>query len=320
MVHPFCSGTGGDVRITTRTDESDPFNCLYSAIHEIGHGLYAQAAPDPLLPAADYCSMGVHESQSRFWENQICRSRPFADWLLPAMTEAFGALDLDGPDQLHAAINRVHPGYIRTEADEVHYNLHILLRFELERELIGGTLQVEDLEQAWNDRFARDFGLAVSDPSQGVLQDVHWAAGLFGYFPTYSLGNIYAACLDEAMRTALPDRDELVRGGGNTAHPRLAACEYPCSRTGAAGTAADRTGDRQEAGHRAADRVPGNEIRSALPSLISRTDRDHAYARNHVPCGASIANFPRSLQEISSISSEIDQARNRRRAYRLTIE
>ena len=107
VVHPFCSGSGGDVRITTRTDEADPLNCLYSTVHEVGHALYAQGAPDPFLPAADYCSMGVHESQSRFWENQIGRSRPFADWLHPAMADAFGGLDLAGPEAL---LRRGQPG------------------------------------------------------------------------------------------------------------------------------------------------------------------------------------------------------------------
>jgi carboxypeptidase Taq len=211
VVHPFCSGTGDDVRITTRTDEADPFNCLFSTVHETGHALYNQGITDAFLPAADYCSMGVHESQSRFWENQIGRSRPFADWLYPAMEGAFGELSLPGPDALYAAVNRVHSGFIRTEADEVHYNLHILMRFELERDLIAGALEVEDLEAAWNARFERDFGMAVPDAGRGVLQDVHWSVGLFGYFPTYSLGNIYSACLDRAMRRDLPDRDAMVR-------------------------------------------------------------------------------------------------------------
>ena len=210
VTHPFCSGSAGDVRITTRVDEAEPLGCLYSTIHETGHALYAQGAPDAFLPAMDYCSMGVHESQSRFWENQIARSRPFMDWLHPAMTEAFGEV-ADGPDALYAAVNRVETGFIRTEADEVHYNLHILLRFELERELIAGALEVGDLEAAWNERFERDFGVAVPEARLGVLQDVHWSVGLFGYFPTYSLGNLYAACLDKAIRAALPDCDEMVR-------------------------------------------------------------------------------------------------------------
>lgn len=210
VAHPFCSGSGGDVRVTTRIDEADPLGCLYSTIHEVGHALYAQGAPDPFMPAADYCSMGVHESQSRFWENQIARARPFADWLLPAMTATLGTQPVADADALYRAVNRVERGFIRTEADEVHYNLHILMRFELERALIAGDLGVEDLEGAWNDRFTRDFGVTPPDARLGVLQDVHWAAGLFGYFPTYSLGNIYAACLDKAMRADMPDRDEMV--------------------------------------------------------------------------------------------------------------
>ena len=208
VTHPFCSGVAGDVRITTRTDEADPANCLYSTIHEVGHALYAQGAPDAFLPAADYCSMGVHESQSRFWENQIGRSRPFMDWLAPEMSAAFGR-PFDA-DALYAAVNRMETGFIRTEADEVHYNLHVLLRFELERDLISGALEVEDLEGEWNARFERDFGRTVDRVANGVLQDVHWSAGLFGYFPTYSLGNIYGACLDRAMRVHMPMRDAMV--------------------------------------------------------------------------------------------------------------
>lgn len=210
VTHPFCSGVGGDVRITTRTDEADPLNCLYSTIHEVGHALYAQGTPDPFAPAAQYASMGAHESQSRFWENQVARSRPFMAWLRPAMAAAFGDDLIPDPDALYAAVNRVQPGFIRTEADEVHYNLHILLRFELERELIAGTLGVEDLEAEWNRRFARDFGETPPGAALGVLQDVHWSAGLFGYFPTYSVGNIYAACLTRALRRDLPDFDAMV--------------------------------------------------------------------------------------------------------------
>jgi carboxypeptidase Taq len=209
--HPFSSGVGGDARITTRVDPDNPLDCLYATIHETGHALYAQGAPDPFLPSAQYASMGVHESQSRFWENQIGRSRPFADWLAPRLGAAFeNTVD---PETLYAATNRVESGFIRTEADEVHYNLHILMRFDLERALIAGDLSANDLEAAWNDRFAADFSHAPPDAARGALQDVHWAVGLFGYFPTYSLGNIYAACLDAAMRRALPERDALVAAG-----------------------------------------------------------------------------------------------------------
>jgi len=215
--HPFSSGTVHDARITTRVDAADFQYCLFSTIHEAGHAMYTQGQPDAFLPAGEYCSMGVHESQSRFWENQIGRSRPFCEWLFPHLKKAFPQIDIKGADALYAIVNRVENGYIRTEADEVHYNLHILLRYELERELILGNLEVDQIEEAWNSLFLRDFGREVPDPGMGVLQDVHWSAGLFGYFPTYSIGNIYAACIDQAMRRDLPDRDDLVRSGTNAA-------------------------------------------------------------------------------------------------------
>lgn len=211
--HPFSSGGGGDSRITTRIDEQDPLNCLYSTAHEVGHALYAQGAPEPFLPAYQYCSMGVHESQSRFWENQIARSRPFAQWLYPEMKSHFPDMNIQNAEAFYKSVNRVETGFIRTEADEVHYNLHVLLRFELERELISGNLQIKDLEAEWNKRFKQYFGLQVKDVKLGVLQDVHWSVGLFGYFPTYSLGNIYSACLDKAMRKDMPTRDANIAKG-----------------------------------------------------------------------------------------------------------
>lgn len=211
--HPFSSGGSGDSRITTRVDENDPLNCLYSTAHEVGHALYAQGAPEPFLPAAQYCSMGVHESQSRFWENQIARSRPFAQWLYPEMKSHFPEMNIQSAEEFYQGVNRVETGFIRTEADEVHYNLHVLLRFELERELVSGALEVSELASEWNKRFKQYFGLEVKDVKLGVLQDVHWSVGLFGYFPTYSLGNIYSACLDKAMRKDMPDRDEKITKG-----------------------------------------------------------------------------------------------------------
>ncbi|MEL6617524.1 MAG: carboxypeptidase M32 [Pseudomonadota bacterium] len=214
-VHPFSSGSGLDVRITTRTNPADPFNCFYSTIHEVGHACYEQNIDRSYLltPLGRGVSMGVHESQSRIYENQLGRSRAFTGWLYGQMRDAFGDFGIKGEDAFYAAVNRVHDGYIRTEADEVQYNLHVLLRFDLERALMAGDLGVGDLEAAWNDRFAADFGYAVNKPSNGVLQDVHWSVGLFGYFPTYSLGNVYAGCLHEALRTAVPDLDEqLARG------------------------------------------------------------------------------------------------------------
>ncbi len=214
-VHPFSSGSGTDVRITTRVAEDDPFNCIYSTIHETGHACYEQAidASYLLTPLGQGVSMGVHESQSRIYENQLGRSRAFCSYLYGEMQEAFGDLGVADADGFYAAVNRVHRGYIRTEADEVQYNLHIMLRFDLERSLISGDLAVADLEAAWNDRFKADFGYEVDVASNGVLQDVHWSVGLFGYFPTYSLGNVYAGCLMAALRRAVPDLDAQLEHG-----------------------------------------------------------------------------------------------------------
>jgi carboxypeptidase Taq len=214
-VHPFSSGSGHDVRITTRVSETDPFNCFYSTIHEVGHAAYEQGIdPDYLLtPIGQGVSMGVHESQSRSYENQLGRSRAFTGWLFGRMREVFGDPGLADGDAFYKAVNRVHPGYIRTEADEVHYNLHIMMRFDLERALIRGELDVADLEQAWNERFRADFGVAVDRPSNGMLQDVHWSCGLFGYFPTYTLGNVYAGCLVKALRAEVPGLDGMMAKG-----------------------------------------------------------------------------------------------------------
>ncbi len=214
-VHPFSSGSGNDVRITTRTSLTDPFNCLYSTIHEVGHACYEQNI-DPayqLTPLGSGVSMGVHESQSRIYENQLGRSRAFTGWLYKQMRDTFGDIGIPDADAFHAVVNRVHKGFIRTESDEVQYNLHVLMRFDLERGLISGALEVEDLEAAWNARFLADFGYAVDKPSNGVLQDVHWSVGLFGYFPTYTLGNVYAGCLHAALREALPGLDAQLASG-----------------------------------------------------------------------------------------------------------
>lgn len=218
-VHPFSSGSGLDVRITTRTSETDPFNCLYSTIHEVGHAAYEQGInPDYLLtPLGQGVSMGVHESQSRIYENQIGRGRAFTGWLYGQMRDAFGDFGIADEDAFYATVNRVENGYIRTEADEVQYNLHVMLRFDLERAIIARDIEVDDLEAAWNERFEADFGFAVDKASNGVLQDVHWSVGLFGYFPTYSLGNVYAGCLNDAMRTAVPDVD-VALAHGDTSH------------------------------------------------------------------------------------------------------
>jgi carboxypeptidase Taq len=219
-VHPFSSGSGNDVRITTRVSGADPLNCFYSTIHEVGHATYEQAVDQGYLftPIGRGASMGVHESQSRICENQIGRSRAFTGWLHDAMAAEFGMSGAKDADAFHAAVNRVTPGYIRTESDEVQYNLHIMMRFDLERRLISGDLAPADLDGAWNDRFEADFGVAVDRPANGFLQDVHWSVGLFGYFPTYALGNVYAGCLHQSLRADLPDLDaQLAKGDASPA-------------------------------------------------------------------------------------------------------
>jgi carboxypeptidase Taq len=214
-VHPFSSGAGLDGRSTTRTEESDPFNCIYSTIHEVGHACYEQNIDRSYLltPLGQGVSMGVHESQSRIYENQLGRSRAFTGWLFGQMRDRFGDFGITSEDAFYAAVNRLQNGFIRTEADEVQYNLHVMLRFDLERALIAGDLSVNDLPAAWNDRFKSDFGYEVDKPSNGCLQDVHWSVGLFGYFPTYSLGNVYAGCLHAALRKDVPDLDDALAQG-----------------------------------------------------------------------------------------------------------
>jgi len=214
-VHPFSSGSSSDVRITTRTNERDPMNCFYSTIHEVGHASYEQNI-DPSYAFSAFgkgCSMGIHESQSRIYENQLGRSRGFTSFLYRQMKDAYGDFGVSEEDTFYKIVNRVSDGYIRTEADELQYNLHIMLRYDLERALVAGDLIVEDLEAAWNDRFEADFGYQVDRASHGVLQDVHWSEALFGYFPTYSLGNVYAGCLYEKMTEDVPNLESDLEKG-----------------------------------------------------------------------------------------------------------
>lgn len=218
-VHPFSSGSGKDVRITTRTALRDPFNCFYSTIHEVGHAAYEQNISDDFLltPLGRGVSMGVHESQSRSYENQLARSEPFTAWLFEQMRAEFGDFGIPDARTFYRTVNRVSRGFIRTEADEVQYNLHVMLRFDLERALVSGDLMVADLEAAWNDRFLADFGSNVPKASFGCLQDVHWSVGLFGYFPTYAIGNLYAACLFEKLAADVPDLDAALAMGDPSA-------------------------------------------------------------------------------------------------------
>ena len=214
--HPFAQGVGeGDIRITTRYDIHDFTGALFGGLHEFGHGLYEdQIAPHLLRNhLGNPVSLGMHESQSRMWENLIGRSRPFSAWLQPVLAEYLP--DVRGRDvgEVYRGVNAVHKSFIRVDADETTYNLHIVLRFELELALMEGRLEVDALPAAWNDGMHRLLNVDVPDDAMGVLQDVHWGAGLIGYFPTYSLGNLMAAQLWETLRTDLADVDDLLERG-----------------------------------------------------------------------------------------------------------
>ena len=210
--HPFCSGHGpGDVRITWRFDRGDLRPALFGLVHEAGHGLYEQGL-DPALdrtPAGPAASLGVHESQSRLWENLVARSLPFWEGFAPLLEEVLpGRKGPAHPEALFRAAGEVKPSLIRVEADEVTYNLHILLRFRLERKLLSGELPAAEAPAAWNELSEELIGVRPERDADGILQDIHWAMGAVGYFPTYTLGNIYAAHLFEAARRDIPGLEE----------------------------------------------------------------------------------------------------------------
>jgi len=219
--HPFCSGTHvHDVRMTTRFHENNVLDALGSTMHESGHAIYEQnlAGRDDEsligLPISDSVSLSIHESQSRLWENQVGRSRVFWRWCYPKLSEFFG-VSVKGftEQQVYEAANRVRPSLIRVEADEATYNLHIMVRFELERGLLGGQLKAGDLPGAWNEKYKDYLGLDVPDDAHGCLQDIHWSMGAMGYFPTYTLGNLYAAQFFEKAREDLGDLDDQIARG-----------------------------------------------------------------------------------------------------------
>ena len=216
-VHPFATGfSNHDVRITTRWDEGFLPTSVYGAMHECGHGLYEEGIAQSLqrTPLGHAESLAMHESQSRLWENLVGRGRPFCGVLAPRVAEVFGnGLSALDADSFYRAVNRVAPSLIRVEADEVTYGLHIIIRFELEQELVEGRLAIRDLPEAWNARYEEYLGVEVPDDAHGVLQDVHWAAGLIGYFPTYALGNLIAGQLFERARADLPDLDVQIAAG-----------------------------------------------------------------------------------------------------------
>jgi carboxypeptidase Taq len=216
-VHPFATGIAiSDLRITTRFDPGYVGASLWAVIHEGGHALYQNGLGSELerTPLCRSVSLGFDESQSRMWENWIGRGRPFVRFIHPIVREVFPEAFADtDAEALYRAANRVEPSLIRMEADEVTYNLHIALRFELELEIFEGRLELADLPDAWGDRMQSYLGIAVPDDAHGVLQDVHWAGGSFGYFPTYSLGNVIAGQLWDLARDELPDLDEQLERG-----------------------------------------------------------------------------------------------------------
>ncbi|WP_410765742.1 carboxypeptidase M32 [Haloferax sp. DFSO60] len=213
--HPFSSGTQFDARVTTRYDESDPLGSLFSTIHEFGHALYTLGLPDEHYgtPLGESRNLSVHESQSRLWENHVGRSHGFWEHFMPTFTEHFPDIDATVEEAYEAANQVYEDNFIRVEADELTYHLHIVIRFELERALISGNLDVEDVPEAWNDKYEEYLGIRPETDTEGCLQDIHWAYGNFGYFPTYSLGSIMAAQLFASASEDIDDLDEKIAAG-----------------------------------------------------------------------------------------------------------
>lgn len=215
--HPFTTNfSSDDVRVTTRIDEKDFSSMLWSCIHEGGHALYEQGLPIDQygLPTGSYISLAMHESQSRLWENNVGRSKPF--WkkhykmVQKIFPKQFKGVDLD---KFYKAINTIAPNLIRTEADELHYHYHVLIRYEIEKALIEGSLEVKDLKKVWNKKYKEYLGVAPKDDATGVLQDIHWSHGSFGYFPTYSLGSFYAAQLFAQANKDIPKLEKQIAIG-----------------------------------------------------------------------------------------------------------
>jgi carboxypeptidase Taq len=213
--HPFTTTIShGDVRVTTRYDESDLKYSFFSTVHEGGHALYEQGIPEEMrgLPIGDGASMGIHESQSRFWENIVARSLPFWRFFKPVLEEYFESFKKYSPEDLWKASNIVERSLIRTESDEVTYNLHIVVRYEIEKALINEEMKVKDIPAVWNEKMEKYIGVKPERDSEGALQDIHWSHGSFGYFPSYMLGNLYAAQIFSAMKKDL-DFERLVEAG-----------------------------------------------------------------------------------------------------------
>ncbi len=216
--HPFCSGSHPhDVRLTTRFRDTDLNDALGSTMHEAGHGIYEQGLPNEHwgTPMADPVSLGIHESQSRMWENQVGRSIPFWKWCYPEMQTHFGdAFATLSFDEVFGGANIVRPSLIRVEADEATYNMHIMIRFEIERGVLAGAIDARDIPEIWNAKYKEYLAVDVPDDARGCLQDIHWSMGAMGYFPTYTLGNLYAAQFFEAAHAAIPDLETQFERGG----------------------------------------------------------------------------------------------------------
>ncbi len=217
--HPFTTNfSPEDVRVTTRIDEQDFTNMVWSCIHEGGHALYEQGLPVDQygLPLGTYTSLGIHESQSRLWENNVGRSKEFWKHNYPALQQAFPEnLSNISLDKFYAAINRVEPNMIRTEADELHYHFHVLIRFELEKGLIEGSINIDNVKEMWNAKYKEYLGVDVPDDANGILQDIHWSHGSFGYFATYSLGSFYAAQFFHQAEQDIPGLRQEIEAGNN---------------------------------------------------------------------------------------------------------
>ncbi|MCS7464438.1 carboxypeptidase M32 [Paenibacillus doosanensis] len=216
-VHPFATGLNpGDVRITTRYLLDDVNSALFGTIHEGGHALYEQNISPELIgtPLCTGTSMGIHESQSRYWENMIGRSRPFWKRYYKDLQANYpGQFDSVSVEEFYRASNEVKPSLIRIEADELTYNLHIMVRYEIEKALFSESVRVADLPEVWNEKYKEYLGVVPANDGEGVLQDVHWAGGSFGYFPSYALGNMYAAQIEHTLRKQLAGYDELIESG-----------------------------------------------------------------------------------------------------------
>jgi carboxypeptidase Taq len=215
--HPFTTNfSATDVRITTRINESDFANMTWSCIHEVGHALYEQGLPDDQygLPSGEFASLGIHESQSRLWENCVGRSQAFWQHYLPILKTYFPSQLKDvSTEAFVGAVNRVEPSLIRTEADELTYHFHVFIRYTIEKQIISGDLAVNDIPAVWNELYEKYLGIKVPDDKRGCLQDVHWSHGSFGYFPTYSLGSFYAAQFWEQAKKEVVDLEKQIEEG-----------------------------------------------------------------------------------------------------------